>query len=205
MAGALPLEATERIQHLSIDLNLNKNKTNKRFSRHYLFLTTRRAALSQAVFDHFEDDSRFKLEELRFGGSDYLAEMANSLFCLAPSGHGWGTRATQAVILGCVPVVIQVGDVSSDVNSTIRVPNLHLFVCNKRLATRLGTRATQAVILGCVPVFIQVSDVSSHVSTSLGGLGLLTFFSLVKSGHGWGTYATQAVVLRCVPVCHPGR
>ncbi|GAQ89252.1 Exostosin family protein [Klebsormidium nitens] len=61
----------------------------------------------QAVFDHFEDDNRFKLEELRFGASDYLAEMANSLFCLAPSGHGWGTRATQAVILGCVPVVIQ--------------------------------------------------------------------------------------------------
>lgn len=60
------------------------------------------------MFDEFEDDTRFKLEEFRWDASDYLAEMSDSLFCLAPSGHGWGTRATQAVILGCIPVVIQV-------------------------------------------------------------------------------------------------
>lgn len=37
----------------------------------------------------------------------FLEGMSKSVFCLAPNGWGWGIRATQAVILGCIPVVIQ--------------------------------------------------------------------------------------------------
>eukprot|EP00271_Cylindrocystis_brebissonii_P018260 TRINITY_DN5097_c0_g1_i1.p1 TRINITY_DN5097_c0_g1~~TRINITY_DN5097_c0_g1_i1.p1 ORF type:complete len:809 (-),score=113.99 TRINITY_DN5097_c0_g1_i1:232-2547(-) len=39
----------------------------------------------------------------------FLEEMESSIFCLAPSGWGWGMRATQAAMLGCIPVVIQPG------------------------------------------------------------------------------------------------
>ena len=33
--------------------------------------------------------------------------MLRARFCLAPSGTGFGMRAYHALILGCVPVVIQ--------------------------------------------------------------------------------------------------
>ena len=34
-------------------------------------------------------------------------EMLSSQFCLAPSGTGWGTRTAAAVVLGCIPVIVQ--------------------------------------------------------------------------------------------------
>ena len=34
-------------------------------------------------------------------------EMRRARFCLCPSGAGWGMRAVHAVIMGCVPVLIQ--------------------------------------------------------------------------------------------------
>ncbi|KAG2488194.1 hypothetical protein HYH03_013188 [Edaphochlamys debaryana] len=34
-------------------------------------------------------------------------DMARSKFCLAPSGYGWGVRLTDAMVTGCVPVIIQ--------------------------------------------------------------------------------------------------
>ena len=34
-------------------------------------------------------------------------EMRRARFCLCPSGAGWGMRAVQAVIMGCVPVLVQ--------------------------------------------------------------------------------------------------
>ncbi|CAI5498721.1 unnamed protein product [Closterium sp. Naga37s-1] len=37
----------------------------------------------------------------------YLVEMQRAVFCLAPSGWGWGMRTTQALMLGCIPVIIQ--------------------------------------------------------------------------------------------------
>ena len=40
-------------------------------------------------------------------GHDTSAEMLRARFCLAPSGTGFGMRAYHALILGCVPVVIQ--------------------------------------------------------------------------------------------------
>ena len=35
--------------------------------------------------------------------------MRSSKFCLAPTGHGWGTRLGLAMVNGCVPVIIQDG------------------------------------------------------------------------------------------------
>lgn len=35
-----------------------------------------------------------------------LFEMAQSQFCLAPTGYGWGVRLKQSLIAGCIPVVI---------------------------------------------------------------------------------------------------
>eukprot|EP00271_Cylindrocystis_brebissonii_P001473 TRINITY_DN11728_c0_g4_i1.p1 TRINITY_DN11728_c0_g4~~TRINITY_DN11728_c0_g4_i1.p1 ORF type:complete len:925 (-),score=228.51 TRINITY_DN11728_c0_g4_i1:1056-3536(-) len=40
---------------------------------------------------------------------DFLEDMATSVFCLAPAGWGWGMRATQAAMLGCIPVIIAPG------------------------------------------------------------------------------------------------
>ena len=34
-------------------------------------------------------------------------EMLRSIFCLCPSGTGWGMRAFHAAVLGCIPVIIQ--------------------------------------------------------------------------------------------------
>lgn len=39
----------------------------------------------------------------------HLRQMLQSKFCFAPAGWGWGMRAPQTVIMGCIPVVIQVG------------------------------------------------------------------------------------------------
>jgi hypothetical protein len=38
-----------------------------------------------------------------------FARMRRAVFCLAPSGHGWGVRITYAMLTGCIPVVIQDG------------------------------------------------------------------------------------------------
>jgi hypothetical protein len=36
-----------------------------------------------------------------------IQDMFESVFCLAPSGHGWGIRIVFAMMTGCIPVVIQ--------------------------------------------------------------------------------------------------
>jgi hypothetical protein len=38
---------------------------------------------------------------------DYYANLARSVFCLAPTGDGWGRRTTLATMYGCIPVIIQ--------------------------------------------------------------------------------------------------
>jgi len=40
---------------------------------------------------------------------EYQRRMTSSLFCLAPSGHGggWGIRVGNAVVVGCIPVIVQ--------------------------------------------------------------------------------------------------
>ena len=39
---------------------------------------------------------------------DMMGHMRASVFCLAPSGHGWGNRIVHAMVTGCIPVIIQV-------------------------------------------------------------------------------------------------
>jgi hypothetical protein len=40
----------------------------------------------------------------------YNTDMANSQFCLAPTGSGWGIRIVENLVAGCLPVIIQVRD-----------------------------------------------------------------------------------------------
>lgn len=39
---------------------------------------------------------------------DFEDLVRSSKFCLAPWGHGWGNRLGMYMILGCVPVIVQV-------------------------------------------------------------------------------------------------
>ncbi|PNW87479.1 hypothetical protein CHLRE_02g144050v5 [Chlamydomonas reinhardtii] len=41
------------------------------------------------------------------GGGEAATYMQQSRFCLAPMGSGWGIRLVEAMISGCVPVIIQ--------------------------------------------------------------------------------------------------
>lgn len=38
---------------------------------------------------------------------DYWGRLGEAKFCLAPYGYGWGIRLPQAMLAGCVPVVVQ--------------------------------------------------------------------------------------------------
>ncbi|KAG2488215.1 hypothetical protein HYH03_013209 [Edaphochlamys debaryana] len=63
-------------------------------------------------------------------------DMERSKFCLAPTGYGWGSRITQAMMTGCVPVIVQdhmyqaFWDVIPYEEFSIRIPraNLHRIV-----------------------------------------------------------------------------
>lgn len=39
---------------------------------------------------------------------DFEDLVRSSKFCLAPWGHGWGNRLGLYMIMGCVPVIVQV-------------------------------------------------------------------------------------------------
>ncbi|KAL4427763.1 hypothetical protein ABPG75_001852 [Micractinium tetrahymenae] len=41
------------------------------------------------------------------GVPDYEQRLRSTKFCLAAYGHGWGNRLLQAVLTGCVPVIVQ--------------------------------------------------------------------------------------------------
>jgi len=38
---------------------------------------------------------------------NYYQNLARSVFCLSPTGDGWGRRTTLAAMFGCIPVIIQ--------------------------------------------------------------------------------------------------
>eukprot|EP00897_Mesotaenium_endlicherianum_P001025 jgi/Mesen1/10923/ME000095S10258 len=62
----------------------------------------------QQMFDLYagrENATSIRVVQLAEGG--FLADMARSIFCLAPAGFGWGMRTTQALQMGCIPVIIQ--------------------------------------------------------------------------------------------------
>eukprot|EP00898_Chlorokybus_atmophyticus_P003505 jgi/Chlat1/4155/Chrsp27S04260 len=58
----------------------------------------------QEVKRLFEKEPDFKV--VRWS-NDAGLDMRTSLFCLAPTGHGWGIRLPMAVLQGCIPVIIQ--------------------------------------------------------------------------------------------------
>ena len=80
-----------------------------------------------------------------------VQSMRESKFCLAPSGHGWGSRLSSAIVAGCVPVIIQDGvhqpydDVIPYHEFSLRVPQAELENLEARLRaiTPLQLRALQ--------------------------------------------------------------
>ena len=40
---------------------------------------------------------------------NYFDRMKDSIFCFAPYGNGWGIRLSEAILHGCIPVIIQDG------------------------------------------------------------------------------------------------
>ncbi len=36
-----------------------------------------------------------------------MDQMQRAKFCLAPMGFGWGIRLAEAMVTGCVPVIVQ--------------------------------------------------------------------------------------------------
>lgn len=76
-------------------------------------LSTPSFGVRQDMFKHFNgtvNETGILLETMEKGPWDYwhLRQMLRSIFCLGPAGYGWGMRAPQAVLMGCIPVVIQV-------------------------------------------------------------------------------------------------
>lgn len=67
--------------------------------------------IRQAIFNLYEgrqEDLNWRLSEPPDPYPDYLHIMADSVFCFGPPGHGWGTRAVQGVLMGCIPVIVAV-------------------------------------------------------------------------------------------------
>ncbi|XP_020094022.1 probable glucuronosyltransferase Os03g0107900 [Ananas comosus] len=57
------------------------------------------------ILERYGGNPRFYLKRKRYAG--YRAEIARSVFCLCPLGWApWSPRLVEAVVLGCVPVVI---------------------------------------------------------------------------------------------------
>ena len=62
----------------------------------------------QRVFSHHAHRTDFYLRSTNQGQSQDASEMANSKFCLAPYGTGFGMREFDALMHGCVPLLIRV-------------------------------------------------------------------------------------------------
>lgn len=48
-----------------------------------------------------------EFEFVEGGVEDYRERLRTSKFCFAPYGHGWGNRLLQAMLAGCVPIIVQ--------------------------------------------------------------------------------------------------
>jgi hypothetical protein len=62
----------------------------------------------QKVVKDLADKPGFLVYDGRKGS--YNTDMADSQFCLAPTGSGWGIRIVEDLVAGCLPVIIQVRD-----------------------------------------------------------------------------------------------
>ena len=59
----------------------------------------------QYIKKHYSHDPDFKITGTRI--DTYIHDMMSSTFCLCPEGwHAWNPRPYQAVILGCIPVLL---------------------------------------------------------------------------------------------------
>ncbi|WOL09847.1 putative glucuronosyltransferase [Canna indica] len=78
------------------------------------------------ILRRYGGNPRFRLERKRSG--DYRAEMARSVFCLCPLGWApWSPRLVEAVVLGCVPVVVADG-IRLPFPETVRWPEISVTV-----------------------------------------------------------------------------
>ena len=59
----------------------------------------------QYIKEHFSSDPKFRITGTRI--KTYIEDMMSSVFCLCPEGwHAWNPRPYQAVMLGCIPVLL---------------------------------------------------------------------------------------------------
>lgn len=81
------------------------------------------------IWQKYNHDRRFYLKRHRYAG--YQSEIARSTFCLCPLGWApWSPRLVEAVVLGCVPVIIADG-IRLPFPTTVRWPEISLTVAEK--------------------------------------------------------------------------
>ncbi|XAR60025.1 Xylogalacturonan beta-1,3-xylosyltransferase [Bertholletia excelsa] len=81
------------------------------------------------IWQKFGGDRRFYLKRHRFAG--YQSEIARSVFCLCPLGWApWSPRLVEAVVLGCVPVIIADG-IRLPFPTAVRWPEISLTVAER--------------------------------------------------------------------------
>jgi len=66
---------------------------------------------------------------------NYKQQVQSSKFCLAPWGHGWGNRLGQYMVMGCVPVIVQV-----------RTPRTMLHACPLSQAAQAQGKCTSTTV-----------------------------------------------------------
>ena len=62
-----------------------------------------------AVKELFGNVSDFVISGDKLAGDRYIDSLRDAVFCLAPSGFGYGVRVTYTMLTGCIPVIIQDG------------------------------------------------------------------------------------------------
>lgn len=63
----------------------------------------------QDVAQLFSNVSGFVVSGEKQSDAAYMDSLRSAVFCLAPSGYGYGVRITFAMLTGCIPVIIQDG------------------------------------------------------------------------------------------------
>jgi hypothetical protein len=62
---------------------------------------------------------------------EYESAMRAAKFCFAPYGHGWGMRLSEAVAMGCIPVIVQVCACVSGVGDTFGGAHNRVCACER--------------------------------------------------------------------------
>eukprot|EP00899_Mesostigma_viride_P024481 jgi/Mesvir1/5217/Mv15346-RA.1 len=94
-------------EDFSVDIPLAENETcsdSKHFYHRYSF------GVRKAVYDLYRRTQGFRVidsGERKLHPPELRREMERAVFCLAASGWGWGTRTYEAMVSGCIPVIIQ--------------------------------------------------------------------------------------------------